>query len=276
MKAGTTDKGIAPNSYGLRSLYSLPELSLRWVAIWRRNFMVWRRLIHESVLGNIAEPVITLLAFGYGLGSMLPPIEGVTYITFLASGAICMNTWNAATFESLYSAFTRMHVQRSWEAMMNAPLSLDDVITAEMAWAATKSLFTAIAVLLVIFALGISREPTMILALPLLFLVGIAAAAIGLVINALARNYDFFTYYFTLVVTPMWFLSGVFFPVTQLPPWLQAVSDVLPLTAAVALVRPLVLGRLPEAPWVYIGVLLLYIAIAFYFAVVLSRRRLLK
>ena len=249
---------------------------MRWLPIWRRNFMVWRRLMHESIVGNVAEPIITLLAFGYGFGSLLPPIEGVQYIAFLASGAICMNTFNAATFESLYSAFTRMHVQRSWEAMLNAPLSLDDVVLAEMLWAATKSVFTGVAVLAVIFALGISREPGMLLALPMLLVIGMAASSLALVVNALARGYDFFTYYFTLVVTPMWFLSGVFFPIAQMPIWLESLSRLLPLTAAVNLVRPLILGRVPAHPLRDLAVLIVYTIAGFYLAMILTRRRLLK
>ncbi len=255
---------------------ALPDLSLRWVPIWRRNFLVWKRLLGQSVVGNIAEPLITLFAFGYGLGSLLAPIDGVRYIVFLASGSICMNAFNAATFEALYSAFTRMHVQKSWEAMMNAPLSLDDVMLAELMWAATKSIFTGVAILLVIFAFGLSREWSMLLVLPLLFVIGLTGAALGLVVNAYAKGYDFFTYYFTIVVTPMWFLSGVFFPIGQLPGWLQAAAQCLPLSAAVGLVRPLILGRMPERPVFDLVLLAAYVVLAFWAAVVVTRRRLLK
>ena len=93
--------------------------------------------------------------------------------------------------------------------------------------------------------LGISRAPMLLLALPVLFLVGLTFAAIALVFNALAKGYDFFTYYFTLVLTPMTFLSGVYFPIEQMPAWLQHVAAVLPLSAAVELVRPLVIGDWP-------------------------------
>ena len=258
------------------SARALPELSLRWVSIWRRNFLVWKRLFWQSVIGNVAEPLITLFAFGYGLGTLLAPIDGVRYIVFLASGSICMNAFNASTFESLYSAFTRMHVQKSWEAMMNAPLSLDDVMTAELVWAATKSVFTGVAILLVIFVWGLSREWSMLLVPPVLFLVGLTAAAIGLVVNSYAKNYDFFTYYFTMVVTPMWFLSGVFFPFGQLPGWVQALAQWLPLTAAVDLVRPLILGRTPDKPLFDLAILVAYGVVGFWWAVVLTRRRLLK
>ena len=263
-------------SSAVLSVRAFPDLSLRWIPIWRRNYLVWKRLFGQSVFGNVAEPLITLFAFGYGLGSLLPPIDGVRYIVFLASGSICMNAFNAATFESLYSAFTRMHVQKSWEAMMNAPLSLDDVLMAELMWAATKSVFTGVAILLVIFALDLSREWSMLLTLPLLFLVGLTGAAIGLLVNAYAKNYDFFTYYFTVVVTPMWFLSGVFFPFGQLPGWLQTIAAWLPLSAAVDLIRPLILGRMPSTPVFDLCVLAAYCVLSYWAAVVVTRRRLLK
>jgi len=256
--------------------YTLPQFSLRFIPVWRRNFLVWKKLAVASVLGNIADPLITLIAFGYGLGSLLQNIDGIPYIHFLASGSICMSVMMASSFEALYSAFSRMHVQKTWEALMNAPLSLDDVILAEMLWAATKSMFSAVAILGVIFMLGIGLHPHTMLVLPLLFLTGVMFASIGLVINAIARGYDFFTYYFTLVLTPMMFLSGVYYPITQLPEWLQAISQFLPLSAAVHVVRPLILGQWPSTPITDITIILFYIVAGFYLATVLTRRRLLK
>ena len=258
------------------SIYTLPELSLRFIPIWRRNFLVWQKLAVASVLGNIAEPLITLLAFGYGLGSLLQTINGIPYIQFLASGSICMSIMMAASFEALYSAFSRMHVQKTWDALLNAPLALDDVVLAEMLWAATKALFSGLAILLVIFMLGIGLHPQVLVVPPLLFLVGMTFASIGLIVNAVARGYDFFTYYFTLILTPMIFLSGVYYPITQLPQWLQAVSTVLPLGVAVNLIRPLILGQWPQTPVTNIAILAIYSIAAFYVATVLTRRRLLK
>jgi lipooligosaccharide transport system permease protein len=258
------------------AVYALPGFSLRFLPVWRRNFLVWKKLALASILGNIADPLITLVAFGYGLGSLLQTVNGIPYIQFLASGSICMSIMMAASFEALYSAFSRMHVQKTWEALMNAPLALDDVVLAEMLWAATKSLFSGTAILFVIFLLGIGLHPHTLLVLPLLFLIGTTFASIGLIINALARGYDFFTYYFTLVLTPMVFLSGVYYPTTQLPEWLQVFAKVLPLGAAVSLIRPLILGEWPAAPLSDIGVLVAYCAVGFYVATVLTRRRLLK
>lgn len=259
-----------------QTIYALPGFSLRFVPIWKRNFLVWKKLAVASVLGNIAEPLITLVAFGYGLGSLLQNVDGIPYIQFLASGSICMSIMMAASFEALYSAFSRMHVQRTWDALLNAPLALDDVVLAEMLWAATKSLFSGTAILLVIFMLGIGLHPQVLLVLPLLFLVGMTFASLGLIFNALARGYDFFTYYFTLVLTPMMFLSGVYFPTAQLPGWLQAVSHVLPLGAAVHLIRPLILGEWPSTPVSDLAVLAAYCVAGFYIATILTRRRLLK
>jgi lipooligosaccharide transport system permease protein len=256
--------------------YALPEFSLRFFPIWRRNFLVWKKLAVASVLGNIADPLITLIAFGYGLGSLLQNIDGIPYIHFLASGSICMSIMMAASFESLYSAFSRMHVQKTWEALLNAPLALDDVVLAEMLWAATKALFSGIAILLVLFLLGIGINTHTLLVLPLLFLVGMTFASLGLVVNALARGYDFFTYYFTLVLTPMIFLSGVYYPTSQLPTWLQSIAGLLPLGAAVNLVRPLILGDWPHRPVLDMAILVAYCIGGFYIATVLTRRRLLK
>ena len=258
------------------SFYATPRITSRFWPVVMRNLLVWRKLAVPSIIGNIAEPLITLVAFGYGLGSMIGKIDGRPYIEFLASGSIAVSAALAATFEALYSAYSRMQVQKTWESIMNAPIALDDIVFAEMLWAAMKALFSVTAIMVVIFLLGISRAPTMLLALPVLGLVGVTFASVALVFNALAKGYDFFTYYFTLVLTPMTFLSGVYFPIEQMPAWLQAVASVLPLSAAVELVRPLVLGSLPEDLVRPLLILAAYAAGGYYLALVLTRRRFFK
>ncbi|MFM7341513.1 MAG: ABC transporter permease, partial [Betaproteobacteria bacterium] len=239
-----------PSPHKPPSIWRAPRLSLRWIPVFRRNLLVWRKLMGPSLVGNIAEPLITLLAFGWGLGALVgqvPMSDGQTlpYLVFLASGSVCMSAMNAASFEALYSAFSRMQVQRTWDGIMNAPIALDDVVLAEMLWAAFKSLFTTTVILAVMLALSISHSLHLMLALPLLALTGMVFASIALIFNALAKGYDFFTYYFTLYLTPTTFLSGVFFPRDQLPPLLHTLSQWLPLTAAVELMRPLFLGQWP-------------------------------
>ena len=258
------------------SFYAAPHLTRRFWPVFMRNWLVWKKLAVPSVIGNIAEPLITLVAFGYGLGSLVGQIDGRPYVTYLASGSIVVSAALAATFEALYSAYSRMQMQKTWDSILNAPIELDDIVFAEMIWASFKSLFSVAAIMIVIFALDISRAPTMLLALPVLAFVGVTFASIALVFNALAKGYDFFTYYFTLVVTPMTFLSGVYFPIEQMPLWLQAIARVLPLTAGVELVRPLILGVWPEQ-WLGPALTLVaYAAGGYYLALVLTRQRFFK
>ncbi len=253
-----------------------PAPSLRFIPVWRRNFLVWRKLALPSILGNLADPMIYMLGLGYGLGTLLPEVGGMPYIAFLAAGAVCFSTMNSATFEALYSAFSRMQVQKTWEAILNAPLSLDDLLLGELVWAASKAALSGAAILAVAAALGLIASPLALWTLPLVFLAGLAFAALGLVMTALAPSYDFFMYYFTLFVTPMTLLSGVFFPVEQLPAAFQALSAVLPLSHAVALARPLFSGEVPAQAGLHVAVLAGYAGAAFWLALGLARRRLLK
>jgi lipooligosaccharide transport system permease protein len=260
----------------LTPFYAAPRITPSFWPVVMRNLLVWKKLALPSILGNIAEPLITLVAFGYGVGSLIGQIDGMPYIKYLASGSVAASAVLAATFEALYSAYSRMAVQKTWDSILNAPIALDDIVFAEMLWAAIKALLSCTAILVVIFLLGISRAPSMLLALPVLGLAGITFASIGLVFNAVAKGYDFFTYYFTLVITPMTFLSGVYFPISQMPPWLQRIAEVLPLKAAVDLVRPLVLGNWPANPLPPLLVLTAYAACGYYLALVLTRRRFFK
>ncbi|MBS0509443.1 MAG: ABC transporter permease [Proteobacteria bacterium] len=266
-----------PTPHTTPSIWRTPDLSLRWWPVFLRNLLVWRKLAIPSLVGNIAEPLMWLVAFGYGMGALVGELsvngQKVPYILFLASGSICMSAMNAASFEALYSAFSRMHVQKTWDGIMNAPISLDSVLLAEMLWAAFKALFTATAILGVMLALSISHSPKLLAALAVLVFVGIMFASIALIFNALAPGYDFFTYYFTLVLTPMMFLSGVFFPREQLPAAVRVVSDWLPLTNAVELVRPMFMDQWPAQPLHHALVMAVTTVAAYWVALALTRRR---
>jgi lipooligosaccharide transport system permease protein len=259
------------------SIWRVPDLSFRWWPVFLRNLLVWRKLAIPSLVGNIAEPLMWLVAFGYGMGALVGEVTmggtKVPYILFLASGSICMSAMNAASFEALYSAFSRMHVQKTWDGIMNAPVSLDSIVMAEMLWAAFKALFTVTAILFVMLGLQISASPKLIAAWPVLLGVGITFSCIALIFNALAKGYDFFTYYFTLFLTPMMFLSGIFFPRDQLPGPVHAVSEWLPLTNAVELVRPMFMDQWPEHALRSALVLTAYTVGAFWIALALTRKR---
>jgi lipooligosaccharide transport system permease protein len=259
------------------SLFPLPRLSRRFIPVWQRNYLVWKKLAIPAILGNLADPMLYMLGLGYGLGSLLPDVGGMPYLTFLAAGTVAYSTMNAVTFEVLYSSFSRMHVQRTWDAILNAPLTLDDVMLGELTWAVTKSLLSGLAILAVIWGLGLFGNFWMTLwIIPVVALVGFCFGGMGLVMNAVSPSYDFFLYYFTLVITPMVLLCGVFFPVSQLPPLLQSVSAWLPLTHAINMVRPIILGDVPTQAGLHVLVLLGYGSVGYWLALGLTRKRLLK
>jgi lipooligosaccharide transport system permease protein len=252
-----------------------PALSPRFVAVWLRHFLVFRKLAIPSILGNLADPLIMLFGLGYGLGAVLGNLGGTSYFAFLAGGFLGTATMYAATFEALFSAFSRMHVQKTWEAIVNAPMTLDDVLAGEWVWAATKAFSAGVCMLLVVAVVGYAPFPHALAALPVLVLLGLAFGAMGLCINALATGYDFFSYYMTLVLTPMMLLSGVFFPIDPLPLAIKLIAQALPLYHGIELVRPMLAGGWPSAALGHVAVLAAYAVGGFYLATVLTRRRLL-
>ncbi|MCW8827646.1 MAG: ABC transporter permease [Gammaproteobacteria bacterium] len=251
-------------------------LAMRWVAVWQRNARVWRRLAGPALLGNIGEPLLYLVALGFGLGAFVGEVEGMDYITFLASGFVCASMMNTASFEGIYSAYTRMAVQETWTAMLYTPLAVRDILLGEALWAASKSVLSAIFILIVAGFLGAVHGWQVIGVLPVALLTGLTFAAMALVVTAVSRSYDFFLYYFTLLLTPMLLFSGVFFPIEGMPPLVQQAAALLPLTHAIELVRPMMTGQpLSNVP-LHLAVLLAYAVAALLLAGRLIERRLFK
>jgi len=246
---------------------------MRWVAVWQRNFLVWRKLFAASVLTNLADPLIMLFGLGYGLGALLPSVEGMSYVAFFAAGTLCSATMFTASFESMFSGFSRMHGQKTWDAILYAPLTIDDVVAGEIIWAASKAWLSGATILAVVAVFGLAASPLVVLTLPVAFLVGLAFAAVGMIMTVLAKNWDFFSFYMTLIMTPMTMVSGVFFPAEQLPRPVLAVAQALPLYHGVELVRPLVAGRLPTEIVLHIAVLLVYAAAGYAITITFARRR---
>lgn len=246
---------------------------MRWVSVWRRNFLVWRKLFIASVLTNLADPLILLFGLGYGLGALLPSVEGMSYLAFFAAGTLCSATMFTASFESMFSGFSRMHGQKTWDAILYAPLTIDDIVLGEVIWAASKAWLSGATILAVLAVFGLAASPIVVLALPVAFLVGLAFAAVGLIMTVLAKNWDFFSFYMTLIMTPMTMISGVFFPAEQLPRPVLAVAQALPLYHGVELVRPLVAGRLPDNIALHVAVLLAYAVVGYAIAIRFARRR---
>lgn len=262
--------------HGVRVRFAWPSNATHWIAVWRRNYLVWRKLALASMFGNLADPMIYLFGLGFGLGLMVGHVAGVPYIDFLAAGTVASSVMMSATFEAMYSGFSRMHVQRTWEAIMHTPLTLGDIVVGEIAWAASKAVLSGAAIMLVAGALGYAHFPSMLLALPVVALAGLAFASLAMIVTAMAPSYDFFMFYQTLVITPMLLLSGVFFPLGQLPPAVQHAALALPLAHAVELIRPAMLGRpMADAP-LHVAVLAAYAITSFLVCSALFSRRMMR
>lgn len=255
--------------------WPLPRIRPGALAVWRRNILVWRKLLVPAILMNFGEPLIYLLGLGFGLGRFVGEMSGMSYIAFLSSGIIASSAMTTASFEGMYSVFTRMVPQKTYEAILATPLEIDDILAGEMLWCATKSLFSGLAILAVAALLGVVAGWQALWVLPVVFLIGLCFAGPAMIMSSLASNYDFFNYYFVLLITPMFILCGVFYPISTLPEAVQGAVQVLPLTHAVILTRALVAGAELTQPLLHIGVLALYAAVSYYIAVVLVRRKLL-
>ncbi|HEC13719.1 MAG TPA: nodulation protein NodJ [Acidiferrobacteraceae bacterium] len=254
--------------------WQLPHINFRALSVWRRNVLVWRKLMGPSLLINIGEPLLYLLGLGYGLGLFIGQMSDMSYLTFLASGILAASAMNTASFEGMFSVYTRMVTQRTYEAMQATPLSVDDIIAGEILWCATKCLISGTAILAVATALGAVHGTQALFVLPIIFLIGLCFAGPAIIMSAFSHGYDFFYYYLTLFITPMFILSGVFYPISSLPTGVQAVVQLLPLTHAIQLVRPLVSGQALTDVGLHVGVIVVYTLVAYYFAVVLVRKRL--
>ena len=253
--------------------WRLPAPRALAFAVWRRNARVWVRLVVSNLLFHFGEPLLYLVGLGFGLGRFIGEMDGVDYFVFLSSGLVASAAMTSASYEGIYSAYTRMVPQKTYDGMLATPLEVDDVVAGEMLWCATKGCISGGSILIVAAALGGIPSAHAVLCVPLLLLIGLAFAGPALAMSAISPSYDFFSYYITLVITPMFILCGVFYPVESLPDALQHAVQALPLTHAVALVRPLATGAPVEHALAHLAVLAGFAAAGFYVAVALVRRR---
>ena len=228
------------------------KLTLGAVRVWRRNLRVWLTYWQASVIGNFLDPMFMLLGLGFGLGKSIERIEGLSYIQFLAPGIIASTAMYTATFENTYGTFTRMEPQKTFDSILMTPVTVEDVAAAEILWGATKAMLTSCAILLVMLALPLDlvKSPWALMIPPVGLLVGLMFSTVAVLYTSYTPSYDFFSFYFTLGLTPMFLLSGIFFPLSNMPEWVQTVSWFLPLTHAVNLTRSLVMGWVePQLAW---------------------------
>ncbi|MBI2855353.1 MAG: ABC transporter permease [Chloroflexi bacterium] len=250
--------------------------TLRAARVWQRNRDVFLRLWKTEVGGMIAEPVVMLTALGFGLGAYVESIEGKSYAQFVAPGIIASYAMFHAVFECTFSTYLRMETHKIFDGIIVTPVNVEDLVMGEAAWGATRSVLTASAILAFSYVLGLVSSPWALLVVPLSFVVGLAFASIALTVTAIVPYINSLNNFFTLFITPMWFFSGVFFPLAELPPSVATVAWFLPLTAAVRLMRGLAFG---ELDWAVLGSFLILCGFSILFlflALYTMRRRLIK
>lgn len=216
----------------------------RSAKVWQRNRDVFLRLWKTEIGGIIAEPIVILTALVFGLGAYVEDISGRTYGEFVAPGIIASYAMFHAVFECTFSTYLRMETHRIFDSIIVTPVSVEDLVVGEIAWGATRSTLTATAILSFTYVLGMVSSPWALLIIPVSFLVGLMFASIAITMTAIAPSLNSLNNFFTLFITPMWFFSGVFFPLNELPEPMSTLSWLLPLTSCVYLVRELAFGQI--------------------------------
>jgi len=259
------------------SYFTLPKLSYRVWRVWRRNFDVFMKTYKANFVPPLLEPIFYLVGMGFGLGGFVQPQEGLNYIAFLAPAIVATSMMFSSFFECTYSSFVRMYYQKTFDAIIATPLSLEEVIAGELLWGATKSLINSTIVLGVILAFGLVSSPFFLLIPLVAFLAGLCFSAIAMCFTALVPNIDAFNYPSFLFITPMFILSGTFFSIASLPVGAQIVAKTFfPLTHAVALSRALAVGRFSTTLLLDVSWFLIVTPIFFVLSINLMKKRLIK
>jgi len=214
-----------------------PTLGWRLFSVWYRHMRVYTRNLISNGLPPFLEPVIFLLGVGLGLGRYINQMEGVRYIVFLATALPITSAMFTSAYECTFGTFVRMEFQKSYDGLIAAPVTVQDIFVGEILWAGTKGLFFSACVVLVMSLFGAIPMPTGLFAVPVGFLTGAMFGALSLVVTSFVRNINHFNFYFTGLLSPMFFFSGTIFPLDSLPRALRPVAELLPLTHAVRLAR---------------------------------------
>lgn len=256
------------------------NISWRFMCVWNRNLVVYRKIWLVNFLVPLFEPLLYLAAFGVGLSALIGEVpyhgEKIPYIAFIAPALLAIAIMYNAFFENSYASFVRMFYQKTFDAMMATPLSLEDIIAGEIAWGATKSVIAAAIMLVVLSFFGLARYPSALLVLPLSLVGGLAFGTAGMVCTGLVPSIDMFNVPIFLFITPMFLFGGTFFPNSALPGWAQRFSYGLPLTHLVDLCRAFCLGEMTAGLIWHIVYLAFFFVLLFPLALIVMRRRLIN
>ncbi|MBI3947544.1 MAG: ABC transporter permease [Armatimonadetes bacterium] len=228
----------------------LPSLPWRLSAVWYRHFRVYTRDLVSNGLPPFLEPLIFLAGIGLGLGRYISEMGGMSYLTFLATGLPMTAAMYTAAFECTYSTFVRLEFDHVYDGMMAAPITARDLLVGEILWAGTKGFFFSFAVVTVMALVGVLPLPGSLLSPLIGFFTGVMFAAMSLVVTSFVTSINQFSFYLTGALSPMFFFSGVVFPIEELPGVLRRLAEVFPLTHSVRLARALdFLTVTPALPW---------------------------
>ena len=258
------------------TILSIPPLTRRAGKVWHRNLVVFVRTWHVNFFPPLVEALLYLFAIGMGIGSYITDIGGVPYVKFIAPAILAIAVMNSAFFECTYGSYVRMYYQKTFDAMIATPLSIEDVIAGELLWGATRSVIYVVIMLPVLAAFGVISLPLSLMVIPLAFLGGLMFAAIAMCFTAVTPGIDTLNYPAFLFITPMTLFSGTFFPLTILPPALQYFAlAALPLTHLVAITRMLTEAAVAPAGLLHLAWIVVVTALCCIIAINLMRRRLI-
>jgi len=156
------------------------NLSRRAWAVWRRNLDVFLKTWRVNLLTPAFEPVLYLLALGFGVGSYIAEIDGVPYVRFIAPALVAISVMNASFFECTYGSYVRMYYQKTFDAIVATPVSIEEVIAGEILWGATRSLISASLMLPVLVLFGVVALPSSLFLIPFAFAAGLLFASIAM------------------------------------------------------------------------------------------------
>ena len=262
------------------SQVDLSAISWRFRHVWMRNLVTYRRIWRVNFLVPLLEPAFYILAFGLGFSGLIGGVEyagrHLAYTQFMAPALVataCM--WNAF-FETTYASFVRMYYQNTFDGILATPVSLEEMIVAEIVWAASKAAAAVALMLAVLIPMGYAAFPGALMCIPLAFLGGLAFAAIGMYFTGIIPTIDMFNLPIFLFITPMFLFSGTFFPISGIPHWAGILSLIFPLYHLVELTRYLCIGAMESNAAFNLIYLLLFTAVFGLLGLRAMKRRLIK
>jgi lipooligosaccharide transport system permease protein len=256
---------------------SYPPLYHRLYSVWFRHMRVYTKNIFSNGLPPFLEPLIFLAGVGLGLGKYITsPMEGLAYIEFLGTGLLVTAAMFTSAFECSFGTFIRLEFDKVYDGMLAAPITVNNLIVGEIIWAGTKGLFFSFAVLCILSLFRILRLPHSLLAPFVGMLTGLMFATISLYITSFVKTINHFNFYFTGFISPMFFFSGVVFPTQNLPPVIQPVVEIVPLTHSVRLVRAVCTNQYHLSLLFDLTYIIAFIIIVGFFAVKRLRKRLVN